>query len=342
MDEKKPLLDPYDPESYPQEKRFIAQMKTYEDGFTDQWRLLAQHAVGGGDLCTAPYPELERFDPRFPRSAVEGIQQARRDAAEMQETAIYDAKGILETLRGEEEDKRRLVEARALVDGGDYAVPPDMTTARLHTTVTRLFSRNVVHDVTGFPYEPLHVQTKYLHLDGPGVILGLRELDLGMTLKGDYRVDVVDADSTCGGSGVLTLRMVWGDPSTIVGAVEAGRLGGVRRRVGIGSPGASRLMREEPHRIIYADDRLVLVEDEQCGWSAWFWSAEGRNGYSIFLAVDADLAPVGIILDSSGVADYYYFDDDHEACPSPWPENAQEFDPARDKPGNPPGFAPLP
>ncbi len=138
--------------------------------------------------------------------------------------------------------------------------------------------------------------------------------------------------------------MIWSDPSTIVGAVEAGHVGSDNGWVGIGNPGASRILQEEPHRITHSDDRLVVIEDKRYGSAACFWSAEGRNGYSIFLAVDADLTPVGTILDSSGVAGYYYyyFDDDDEACPSPWPENAPEFDPGRDKPGNPPGFAPLP
>jgi hypothetical protein len=153
-----------------------------------------------------------------------------------------------------------------------------------------------------------------------------------MTLHGNYRIDVVNADSTGPGSGVLTLRFVWGDPSTIVGAVEAGVVRGPNRWVGIGHAGASHLIHEEGHRIYRTDisDRLPIVEDERFGASAWLWSASG--GYPIFLALDANFEPVGLILDSSGIASYYYFDEDDEAVYEPWPEGAREFDPERDEP----------
>ncbi|MGD8201345.1 hypothetical protein ACQE98_11850 [Ornithinimicrobium sp. W1679] len=326
------LRDPYDPESYPAEAKFSAQLWAFEDGFNEQWRLLAHHAAGGGDLDTAPYPELDHFDSRFPRSGVEGIQQARRDAAEMASAGVYDPEGTLATLDAEADQRRKLREAQALVDGGEFTPPADPGSVRLHTTVTRLFTEDLVHDAAGWANEPLHVVTKHLHLDGPVYLLGHGEIDLGMTLRGDYRIDVVNADSAGPGSGVLTLRFVWGDPSTIVGAVEAGVVRGPNRWVGIGHAGASHLIHEEGHRIYRSDvsDRLPIVEDERFGASAWFWSASG--GYPIFLAVDADLRPVGLILDSSGITNYYYCNEDDEAIYGPWPDDGREFDPERDEP----------
>ncbi|GAA4873433.1 hypothetical protein [Serinicoccus chungangensis] len=326
------LQDPYDPESYPPEEKWTAQMSTFRSGFSEQWRLLARHGAEDGDLNTAPYPDLDHFDSRFPRSAVEGIQQARQDASEMDSAGVYDPAGILTTLDAEAGERRRMREFQALVDGGEFTPPADPGSVRLHTTVTRLFTEDLVHDAAGLPNKPLHVVTKHLHLDGPIYLLGHGEIDLGMTLHGDYRIDVVNADSEGPGNGALTLRFVWGDPSTIVGAVEAGVVRGPNRWVGIGPAGASHLIHEEGHRIYHgaAPGRLPIVEDERFGASAWFWSASG--GYPIFLAVDADFQPVGLILDSSGIANYYYFDEDDEALYEPWPDGAREFDPERDEP----------
>ncbi|AXH95514.1 hypothetical protein [Ornithinimicrobium avium] len=329
---EKPLPDPYDPESYPPEEMFPAQTSAFEDGFTEQWRLLAQHLASGGDFSTAPRPDLDRFSAQFPRSAVEGIQQARHDAAEMISAGVYDADGIVRTLHSEDEEHRKLREARALVDGGEFSPPADPAAVRLHTTITRLFTQDVVHDAAGLPYKPIHIVSKHLRLDGPVFLLGHGEVDLGMSLKGDFCLDVVDADPDSPGSGVLTLRFLWGDPSTIVGAVEAGEIRGPNRWVGIGHAGASHLILEEGHRIYHVDtsDSLPLVHDERFGSSAWFWSASG--GYPIFLAIDANGQPVGLILDSSGITNYYYFDDEDEAVFEPWPEGAREFDPQRDEP----------
>ncbi|SOC53738.1 hypothetical protein [Ornithinimicrobium cerasi] len=44
-----------------------------------------------------------------------------------------------------------------------------------------------------------------------------------MTLRGDYRIDVVNADSTRPGSGVLTLRFVGRRPSRLHKLVDAAR-----------------------------------------------------------------------------------------------------------------------
>lgn len=326
------LRDPYDPESYPAEAKFSAQLWAFEDGFNEQWRLLAHHVADGGDVSTVPYPDLGHFDPRFPRSAVEGIQQARADASQMMAEGVYDAAGIVRTLEQEALERRRLREAEALVDGGEYDPPTDVGAVRLHTTVTRLFTDAVVHDVIGFPYEPVHVATKYLRLHGPVYLLGHGEIDLGLSLEGDYRIDVVNADSTAPGSGALTLRFVWGDPSTIVGAVSAGVVRGPNRWVGLGHAGASHLIHEEGYRIYHGNlsDRLPVIYDERFGSSAWFWSASG--GYPVFLAVDADGQPVGLILDSSGITNYYYLDEDDEVVSDPWPDDAREFDPERDEP----------
>ncbi len=323
--------DPYDPESYPPEAKFLAQMWNYQDGFSEQWRLLAEHISSGGSPASAPYPELSHFSQRFPRSAVEGIQQARSDVQEMIASEIYDAAGIVETLRAEDEERRQMIAAQALVDGGEFEPPIDIAAARLHTTITRAFTDPIVHDVMGAAYEPVHWLEKQLPLDGPVRLLGYGEIDLGMSLRGEYQLDVVNVDSTGPGSGVPALRLVWGDPSTIVGAVKAGVVRGPNRWVGVGHEGASSLIHEEGHRI-FGDhhDRLPLIHDQRFGWSAWFWSAHG--GYGIYLAVDAAREPVGLILDSSSIAGYYAYDDEGNEIYGPWPENAREFDPRTDTP----------
>lgn len=324
-------VDLYDPESYAPEDKFPAQMWNYEDGFTEQWRLLAEHVWNGGDAASAPYPDLSHFNQRFPRSAVEGIQQARSDAQQMIAEGVFDAAGIVETMRVEDEERRRLTSAQALVDGGEFEPPSDLAGARLHTTITRAFTDPVVHDVRGVDYEPVHWLTKRLSLDGPVLLLGYGEIDLGTSLSGEYQLDVVNVDSTGPGSGVTALRMVWGDPSTIVGAVAAGKVNGPNRWVGIGHQGASWLIHEEGHRIYGGDlDRLPLIHDDRFGWSAWFWSAHG--GYDIFLAVDADRRPVGIILDSSVITRYYTYDENGYEVFQPWPDDAREFDPRTDAP----------
>lgn len=185
------LKDPYDPESYPPEEKWPAQMSAFSSGFNEQWRLLARRVAEGGDVSTAPYPDLDHLDSRFPRSAVEGIQQARRDAAEMTSEGVYDPTGILETLDSEAEERRTLREVQALVDGGEFTPPADPRSVRLHTTVTRLFTEDLVHDAAGWPNEPRHIVTKHLRLDGPVYLLGHGEIDLEMTLHGDYRINVV-------------------------------------------------------------------------------------------------------------------------------------------------------
>lgn len=204
--------DPYDPESYPPEEKYEIQHQAFEDGFTSQWMLLAQHVARGGDSRTAPYPDLDLFNPRYPRSAVEGIQQARQDAADMIDAGAYDAAGILETLAAEEGERRQLRDARALVDQGHFRFPVDFARSRLHTTVTRFFTDDLVHDAAGMPYEPMHVTAKQLPLDGPVFLLGYGELNLDLSLKGTYRIDVVDAASNEPGSGVLGRVSQFGRP----------------------------------------------------------------------------------------------------------------------------------
>lgn len=332
------VTDPYDPESYPVKGGFPSHWQLWQDGFAFQWLMLAEHVVDGGDLEAAPYPALDRFDPRFPRSVVEGIQQARFDAADMQRAGVYDAHGILQTLRAEEEERRVMESARALVEGGEYTPPTNPSSVRLHTAVTRLFSDDVVHDVVGMEYKTEHRDTHLLNLEGPLTLYGLREMDLGVRHEGTLRIDVVNGDAGGAGTGVPALRLLWGDPSTIVGAIEAGRIAGPNRWVGIGRPGGSEIFRQESHRVTNLRGALRVVDDERHGETAWLWNAHG--GYAIFQVVNAEFEPVGIILDTTGISDFYYFDKEEDAVYIPWPEGAREFHPNRDEPGCPPGFEP--
>lgn len=318
--------DPWDPDTYPWHVQpgFPVSERAFGEGHRRQLRLLAEHRVLGGSIDTGPRPELKNVDTRVLRPFLEGVRQARWDAATMGDAGTFDGEQFLRDLAEEDEELEREQEERDLSIGpGHFAQPADWSVARLHTTVTRLFTDRVVHDVTGEGFEPRLEHGMLGSFSGPVMLLGRGELDLGVTLDGDYRIDLINAATNEGGSGVETLRLLWGAESSIVGAVYCGELNGYGKWVGVGPAGAAREFRSDD--VPAGPAGRITIADTPSGNSYWFASGPSTGGYSIYLAVDSEHEPVGMILDSSGVAVYYWFGRD-DVQYTEWPHDAREFD----------------
>lgn len=335
------IRDPYDPGSYPEpptDEEPAQRHLSEEEGYLRQARLLAEHVQGGGAPVAAPYPELQGLPPRYLKDLVSGMRRARAEAEELVADGTYDPTAVLGYLADIDQQQAANRDRLRSLDRG-YQPPADPSAARLHTTVTRLFTDEIVHDVCGVPFRPSRLTSRPVRLEGRVNILGAREHDLGRELQGEYQVDVVDADAHGPASGALAVRLLWDDRAQIAGAVEAGRVIGGGGWLGIGEAGASQQYWQDCYRMKVSEPEagLHVFQDGAFGNSVWFWSAEGQGGYRVFLVVDEQRRPVGVILDTSGIANFYW-DDGDELNFGPWPSGQREFDPTRDRPGCPPDF----
>lgn len=100
-------------------------------------------------------------------------------------------------------------------------------------------------------------------------------------------------------------------------------------------------MVDDAHLVIHQEGgRFRRVESPKYGTSVWVWTHSG-DPWRIFVAVDVQRRPVGLIFDTSYVSNYYWAeldpDDDEDDSiidvTSEWPEGAKEFDPMVDAPG---------
>ncbi|MGD8201353.1 hypothetical protein ACQE98_11890 [Ornithinimicrobium sp. W1679] len=324
--------DPWDPEGYPPWAGSPLTMEQpLEDGHRKQWRLLAEHHTAGGRIDDAPRPDLKTVELRRLRPFLEGVRQARADALEMERAGIFDSREILREFAREDAAGDVEEDLQDQFYGfGHFERPADWAGARLHTTVTRLFTDDVVHDVVGEEYEPVLRHGMLVSLSGPVMLLGRGELDPGLTLEGDFRLDLIDGATNQAGSGLMCLRLLWGAEASIVGAIHCGQLEGYGKWVGIGPPGAAKQFRSDEVRL-GVPGRITTV-DTASGTSYWFASGPSMGSYGIYVTVDRDRTPVGVILDSSGVSSYYWYGrDDMEYAE--WPLDAREFDVDRDLPG---------
>lgn len=121
-----------------------------------------------------------------------------------------------------------------------------------------------------------------------------------------------------------------GVETSIVGAIHCGRLEGYGRWVGFGPPGAVKGFRSD--EVTLGVPGRVTTSDTASGTSYWFASGPSMRSYGIYVAVDRDRTPVGIILDSSGVSSYHWYGRDDVEYAG-WPSDAREFDIDRDLPG---------
>lgn len=321
---------PWDPESYPWQivEGFPLATWALEDGHQQQWRLLAGHQVSGEPLETAPYPDLRNVDTRKLRPFVEGVRQARLDAAELMQAGVFDGQEILREFALEDaEREREQEEYEQKVGYGNFERPADWQAVRVHTTITRLFTDQAVHNVTGEAYEPELSHGMLATFSGPVKLLGLGEFDLGISLQGEHRVDLIDAAVNEPGSGVMCMRLLWGPESSVVGAIDCGSINAYGKWVGLGPDGAAREFRSDD--VPVGAPGRITTADTPAGTSYWFASGPSSGQYGIYLAVNAEREPVGVILDSSGVTGYYWYTGEDTEY-SDWPVDAREFDVSTD------------
>lgn len=325
-------VDPWDPENYPPWPGSPFTMdQPFEDGHRRQWRLLAEHHAAGGLIDDAPRPDLKTVDLGKLRPFVGGVRQARADAAAMERAGIFDSREILAEFIREDHDREAEEDLQDQFFGfGHFERPPDWGNARLHTTVTRLFTDDVVHDVVGEEYRPELRHGLLASFSGPVMLLGRGELDPEITLEGDFRLDLIDGAINEAGSGLMCLRLLWGVETSVVGAIHCGRLEGLGKWVGFGPPGAAREFRSDD--VPLGVPGRVTTADTAAGTSYWFASGPSAGSYGIYVAVDSHRSPVGIILDSSGVSSYYWYGREDTEF-GDWPADAREFDIDRDLPG---------
>lgn len=326
-------IDFYNPENHPWQvgQGSPADEQHRTDGYDDQWSLIAEHIAAGGSVETAPRPSLRKYLDPFLRPTLVGIQQARTDAAGLIDAGLYDVDSILADIANANAEE----EARdAGIDAGHFTLPDLLESARLHTTITNLFTDRFVYDVVGEEFTPTVIASKCLTLRGRLHLCGQRDIDTGIDLDGDYQVDLVEAGSGLPGPGDPVMRLLWGPESSILGAIHCGRVTDFGKSGGFGPAGASRDFRqafsEAPNR-----GEIALINTAS-GTSAWCMTGGYGGPFDVFLLVDRDRKPVGIVLDDSGITTYSWYeelDGEPEAQTSPWPEDAREFNILTDKRG---------
>lgn len=325
----------WDPENYQWEVREDSPIAewTHRDGYEDQWELIAQHMADGGEVGTAPFPSLRKYAAFIHRPTVEGIRQARIDAALLIGTGSYDPHLVLEEFakRHREEEARE-----AEIDPGEFSRPADWDTTRIHTTVTRLFTDSVVFSVSGERFAPALQASSLVPFHGRLHLLGHADIDTGIDLDGEYKVDLVDSGRGGPGSVAGVLRLIWGSEAAVVGAIPCGRVTGWASCSGLGPAGASREIRQIAGELPVTEGMATLTT--RSGQSVWF-----PGGSEVFLAVDKDRTPVGIILDTSDITGFYWYDDVlEEGFATEWPPDAREFNPEIDEEGSNPNVTLTP
>lgn len=303
---------------------------TRDEGYEDQRALVAEHVAAGGEVETAAYPDMRRYANHVFRPALEGIRQARVDAKDLMRAGLYDAESILDEVRAE---RAKQEQAHAQVDGGMFVVPDDLASSRLHTTVTRLFTDPVVYNVSGESYTPRFLTGHIVPLRGRLHLVAHRDIDTGIDLDGEYKVDLIDAGM--GGPGVEdpVMRLLWGPESAVAGAVHCGVLRTWSRMGGLGPPGTSRQIRDRLAELGSPDELSVI--SVAAGTSVWCWGPV-EGWFDVLLVVDDDRKPLGIILDSSPVTHFSWYEEEDgepEVKVSEWPSAAREFSVLTDDPG---------
>lgn len=332
--------DFWDPENYPWQvgKDSLAAEWNHTDGYEDQWEVIAQYVADGGEVETAPYPSLRKYAAFVHRPVVEGFRQARIDAALLAEAGTYDPKLILEAFaeRHREEDARD-----AEIQPGEFERPANWDTARVHTTMTRLFTDSVVFSVCGDRFEPTPQATRLVPMHGRLHLLGHADIDTGIDLDGEYKVDLVDAGWGGPGPGASVLRLVWGSEASIVGAIPSGWIKGFISCGGLGPAGASREARQVAGELPVATGLATLTTES--GMSVWLPGSDRYGHFTVFLAVDKDRTPVGVILDTTDITQFSWYDYVlDEGFTTDWPPDAREFDPETDIEGINPNVALTP
>lgn len=298
-------------------------------GYDDQWELIAAHVANGDNIETAPRPSMRKYETRIHRPTLEGIRQARLDAADLIQEELFDPLSIMQEFANRRKDQ----EARdAEVEPGEFQRPVDWSTARIHTTVTRLFTDPLVHSVDGSRFHPFLCASTLVPFHGRLHLGGHADIDTGIELDGHYKVDLFDAGSEGPGSGDPVLRVMWGSEDVVVGAILCGWLEGWSVGGGFGPSGASREIRDIAGEL--PDPQQLAVLTTNSGTSAWCLASAADGFFDVFLVVDKDRNPVGAILDSSKITQFAWYDPvEDEPYSSDWPIDAREFDAETDTEG---------
>lgn len=239
--------------------------------------------------------------------------------------------------------RHREEEARdAEIDPGEFKRPADWDSARIHTTVTRLFTDPAVFTVYGERFTPRQQASFLMPFHGRLHLVGHTDIDTGIDLDGEYKVDSVDSGRGGPGGAVPgVLRLLWGSEASMVGAIPCGWVRGRVTCAGFGPARASREIRQIEGKLPVTGGVARLTTES--GTSVWFPSSEPDGYFDVFLAVDTDRTPVGIILDTSDITQFWWYDDVlEEGFLTEWPADAREFDPEIDEGGTNPNVTLTP
>lgn len=267
------------------------------DWYEAQEEWLAQHLASGGSVDDIELLHLDVEHPGMLRSAREGALRAIRDVREGLARGTYDAEAALARCRARavERAATEIVNAAA-ISPGQYVPPTVLTLEDVNPSVAQLF----VPEPFIFPRdglaEPEILDEVEVSLRGRLVARGHGVVDLDITVDGPCRVTLADFDHN---ERCYAMRLMWRH-AEVLGGVRAGWLTRYEN-IGWALTTAEAAEVEPPPYRDWPTERELFVVDTDAGPVVWFQRGSDPAEPDIYLLVDTDLRPCGVVLDTTAV-----------------------------------------